>query len=294
MTIFSIIARTFAVFAAFAPLLVNAADDPGAVVWSPYIVVSGEADDAHSSQGLIEVGSSIGASGWIRGGMGRATLANTEGKVETDVFMLGGGASIAAVDLDIDVTHRADGDAFKQQDWGFAASWQFGRGSIGADVFIRSADAETVTSVRRRRLDPREVRIVESIDGTGYGAHGDFDITPALTAFARWMEYDYDIETNRPILARFSLLNGSGITRSEAFLDRALAAGMTYRFTHASLTGEYMHDEALVANDATDLLQLSLLILIGDHWSLTPMAGVSDNDLQGNTGFGGLSVGFSW
>jgi hypothetical protein len=280
-------------FAVFAPLLVHA-DDRAATIWSPYIVVSGETDDADSSQGLIEVGSSIGANGWIRGGVGRAALANTEGKVETDVFRLGGGASIAAVDLEIDVTHRADGDAFRQQDWAFALGWQFGRGSIGADVFNRSADAETVTSVRRRRLDPREVRIVESIDGAGYGVHGDFDITPALTAFAVWMKYDYDIETNRPILARFSLLNGSGITRSEAFLDRSFAAGMTYRFTHASLTGQYMHDEALVANDVADSLQLSLLILVGEHWSLTPMAGVSDNDLQGNTAFGGLSVGYSW
>lgn len=89
-------------------------------------------------------------------------------------------------------------------DWSFALGWQFGRGSLGADVFIRSAEAETVFSVQRRRANPRAVRVTESIDGTGYGLHGDFDMTPAFAVFASWMKYDYDIETNRPLLARFS------------------------------------------------------------------------------------------
>jgi hypothetical protein len=284
------IVQTCAALAAFAPLVTHAEE----VTWSPYIVVSGEKDDAESSQAMVELGSSLGAAGWIRGGVGRATLADTEDRIETKVFKLAGGASIAAVDLEAGLAHRADGDAFKQQDWAFALSWQFGPGSIGADAFIRSADSETVTSVRRRRLDPREIRVVESIDGIGYGLHGDFDVTPSLTAFASWMKYDYDIETNRPLLARLSLLNGSGITRSEAFLDRSLSAGLTYHFTHVSLTGMYMHDEALVEDDVTDTVQVSALMMIGDHWSITPMAGFSENDVHGSTGFGGLAIGYTW
>ena len=282
-------------FAAASPLLVHAVEEKSsAPAWSPYIVASAEADDADSSQALLELGSSIGDAGWIRGGVGRATLADTEDRIETKLFKLAGGASIAAVDLEAGLVHRADGDAFKQQDWAFALGWQFGRGSIGADVFVRSADSETVTSVRRRRLNPREIRIVESIDGTGYGLHGDFDIAPSLTAFASWMKYDYDIETNRPILARFSLLNGSGITRSEAFLDRSISAGFTYHFVHVSLTGIYIQDAALVADDITNTVQVSALVMIGNHWSVTPMAGVSDNDLRGRTAFGGLAVGYTW
>jgi hypothetical protein len=292
MTSISLPARVFAALALSAPLIVHGSED--AADWSPYVIVSGEADDAESSQAMLELGSSIGSAGWIRGGIGRAELADREDPIDTKLFKLGGGASVAAVDLAIGLIHRADGDAFKQQDWAFALGWQLGRGSIGADVFIRSAESETVTSVRRRRLNPREVRLVESIDGTGYGLHGDFDVMPALTVFASWMKYDYDIETNRPVLSRLSLLNGSGITRSEAFLDSAFNAGLTYHFVHASLTGQYMHDEALVAADVTDSLQLSVLFMIGSHWSITPMAGVSDNDLQGNTAFGGLSVGYTW
>jgi hypothetical protein len=277
-----------------APLLVHAADDTDAATWSPYVIVSGEADDADSSQAMLELGASIGASSWIRGGVGRAELADTNSPIETDLFKLSGGISVAAVDLSGGFIHRADGDAFKQQDWAFALGWQLGRGSIGADAFMRSAETETIVSVQRRRLNPREIRIAESVDGTGYGLHGDFDITPAFTVFASWMKYDYDIETNRPILARLSLLNGSGITRSEAFLDRSFAAGMTYHFVHASLNAQYMHDEALVEDDGTDSLQLSIMTMIGDHWSVTPMAGVSDNDLQGRAVFGGLSVGYTW
>jgi hypothetical protein len=262
--------------------------------WSPYVTLTAETDESESSQVAIDLGSSIGAGGWIRGGVGRLELADDDEEIGTDVFTLAGGASIKAIDVSAALVHRTGDKGFKQQDGSFALGWQGSRGAIGGDVFIRQADSETVISVQRRRLDPRELHIVESIDGRGYGIHGDFDITPALTVFASWMTYEYDIDTNRPILARLSLLNGSGVTRSEAYLDSSLSTAMTYHFTRASLTGQYMHDEALTKDDITDSLQLSLLIFRGDHWSLTPMLGASKNDLLGDTVYGGLSLGYTW
>lgn len=274
---------------------IHAADEaPVTKAWSPYAILSVEADESDSSQGTIELGSSIGPGGWIRAGVGRAKLGNTDDGIETDIFTLAGGASVQAIDVSAGLAHRTGDEGFRQQDWTFALAWQGSRGSIGADVFIRSAESETVTSVQRRRLNPRELRIVESIDGTGYGMHGDFDISPALNVSASWMTYDYDIETNRPILARLSLLNGSGITRSEAFLESSLSAALTYHFATASITAQYLHDEALVEDDVTDSLQLSVLFLIADHWSLAPMIGLSTNDFVGDTAYGGLSLGYTW
>jgi hypothetical protein len=55
-----------------------------------------------------------------------------------------------------------------------------------------------------------------------------------------------------------------------------------------------MHDAALVEDDVTDSAVLAVLVLLGDHWSLTPSAGVSDNELRGKTAFGGLSVSYGF
>ena len=291
------VSRSIALCTAISALLsistLHAAEADGSMTWKPYVVVNGEADDAESSQALIEVGSLVGY-GWIRAGVGRATLSDTETAIDTDLLKLSGGFSIKAIDTSAGLIHRSDGDGFEQQDFAFSLGWQGVRAAVGIDVFVRSAESETVTSVRRRRQNPREIRLTESIDGTGYGLHADVDVTPALTVFGSWMTYDYDIATNHPLLARFSLLNASGITRSEAFLDQSISAGLTYHFLSAALTGQYLHDEALVEDDVTDSLQLSLQFLIGQHWSITPMAGVSDNDLLGSTVFGGLSIGYSW
>lgn len=262
--------------------------------WRPYIVVSAEVDDAESSQALLEVGSAIGAGGWIRASAGQATLAETSGTIETNLLKLTGGLSIKAIDMSAGFVHRSDGAGFEQQDASVGLGWQGSRAAIGLDVFLREAESETVTSVQRRRRNPREVRITESIDGTGYGLHADFDVTPSLTLFASWMMYDYDIATNHPLLARFSLLNGSGITRSEAFLDTSINAGMTRHFQRASLTAQYMHDEALVPDDVTNSLQLSLQIVLGEHWTMTPMIGTSENELLGSAVFGGLALGYNW
>lgn len=282
-----------AVIAAALPAAtLHAEEAEDGIEWHPYVIVSGDVDDADSSQALLEVGTSIGATGWIRAGVGRAELAETD--IETDVLQLGGGLSIKAIDASAGIAHRSDGDGFEQRDWNFSLGWQGARGAIGVDVFVRDAESETVTSVTRRRLNPRSVRITESIDGTGYGVHADFDFTPALTAFGAWMTYDYDIATNHPILLRLSVLNGSGITRSEAFLDQSYSAGLTYHFSYAALTARYLHDEALVEDDITDAFELSLQILLGEHWSVTPMAGIADNDLLGDSVFGGLSIGYTW
>lgn len=286
------VARALVLCTAICAATTLRAEESDSIEWRPYVSVSGEADDADSSQGLLEVGTSIGAAGWLRAAAGRAELAETD--IETNVLQLGGGLSIKAIDMAAGIVHRSDGEGFEQRDWNFALGWQGSRGAIGVDVFVRDAESETLTSVTRRRQNSRAVRITESIDGTGYGVHADFDFTPALTAFGAWMTYDYDIATNHPILLRLSLLNGSGVTRSEAFLDESCSVGLTYHFVNAALTGHYSRDEALVADDVTDSFQLSLQLSFGEHWSLTPMAGIAENDLLGDSAFGGLSIGYHW
>ena len=135
------VSRALALCAVMATALpaatLRAAEADHGIEWHPYVIVSGEADDADSSQALLEVGTSIGATGWIRGGVGRAELAETD--IETDVLQLGGGLSIKAVDAAAGIAHRSDGDGFEQRDWKFALGWQGARGVIGVDIFVRDA-----------------------------------------------------------------------------------------------------------------------------------------------------------
>jgi hypothetical protein len=263
-----------------------------------YAALSISADDADNSSTVAEVGLPLGSHAWIHAGFGKSE-AESEGPrddedLDADAMSVGLGVGGRRFEFSTNYVQRKDG-AFKQDDWAFAFDWRGERGGLGADAFVRSAEAETTTSVRARRLQPRTIRIVESLDATGFGVHGDVDVGENLNLFAAAMTYDYDdVSSNHPYLSRLLFLNGSGVTRDQAFLEKFFGVGATYRFSSVSLTAQYLRDEALETGDITNTGELAVLILLGDHWSLTPSIGYSASDLDGGIAYGGLVVGYHW
>ena len=261
---------------------------------SPYIAVNGTVDEDDNSSANFEFGLPIGRYAWLFAGGGQRESSSGSDDLSTDVWRLGGGLGNEHLELNASYVHRKD-DSFKQDDWLLSLDWRGSRGGMGADYFVRHSDAETTTSIRRRRLAPRSIRISESLDGEGFGAHGDIEVTEQVNVFASAMFYDYDdVASNHPYLSRLLYLSGSGVTREEAFLDRSFGIGATYRFSSMSLTLQHWRDKAWQTEEVTDTTELSVLVLFGDHWSVAPSIGYSDGDIDGSVAFGVVTIGYNW
>jgi hypothetical protein len=261
---------------------------------SPYVAVSGTVDEDDSSSANFEFGLPMGRSAWLFAGGGQQESSSGGEDLRSDVWRLGAGLGNERLELNASYVRRKD-DSFKQGDWLLSLDWRGSRGGIGADCFVRHSDAETTTSIGRRRLAPRSIRITESLDGEGIGAHGDIDVTENVNLFASAMFYDYeDVASNHPYLSRLLFLSGSGVTREEAFLDRSFGIGATYRFASLSLTLQYLRDEAWQTEEKTDTGEVSMFVVFDDHWSLTPSLGYAKGDVGGGVVYGGIGIGYNW
>lgn len=275
-------------------LLASAAHAQSDVAHPAYVAVGAAVDGDDSSALDIEAGLPLGRHAWLYAGGGQEAAEDGSEELDATVWRAGIGVGGEHVEFTTTYVRRKDG-AFEQDDWAFALDWRGARGGIGADYFARSSQAETVASIQRRRLTPLAVRVVESLDGEGYGAHGDFDVTEQFNVFASFMNYDYvDVGSNHPFLSRLLFLGGSGVTRESAFLEQTFGVGVTYRFVSTSLTLQYLRDEALETRDVTDTGELALVVLVGTHWSITPSIGYSDSETDGGLVYGGLSAGYNW
>lgn len=254
-----------------------------------------EADDADGQQFYAIAGFPLGSKGWTDLSLGQAQIRTDIDEIETTIASLGLGLTTDRVELSARYTHREDSDSFREQDIGGRLTWLLPKGALGMDVFFRSAESETITSIQRRRRDPLAVRITESIDGYGLGLHAEWQPTQNLTLSTGFMKYDYESTTNRPnLLQRLALIGITGITRDQAFFETSARAGATYSFESFDLTLDYYLDRALDTGDEMHTGQLTASVPVGERWMLTPWAGYSSNDPFASSAYAGLSMSVLW
>ena len=257
--------------------------------------IGGEADDADARQLYATAGFPLGQKGWTDLSLGKAQASTDLEKVDTTIASVAAGVTTQHVALTARYTHREDSKSFRQQDLGGRFTLLLRKAAVGVDVFVRSAESETITSIQRRRLDPLAVRITESIDGYGIGLHADVEPAENLTLAAGFMKYDYEHTTNRPaLLQRLALRGISVVTRDQAFFDTSARAGATYRFASFDLTGDYYFDRVLGTGDKIHTGQLTATVPVGERWTVMPWAGYSSNDPFASVGFAGLNVSVLW
>lgn len=271
----------------------GAAEDSGAY----YAAVSAEVDDEDSSNLLGEFGLPLGRRGWMHLGLGSSTATLGSLQVDTTLASVNVGFDAERFGVEGGYAYRKDSDSFEQHDLRAGLRLLMARGQIGLDLFHRTAEDETVTSIERRRLDPLAIRIVEAVAGSGIGLNGAVDMTPRLRLFASGMTYDYDSDIEGPaFLARFPrlALRLSSVTREEAYLDNTMRIGATYRFDACSLTARYIRDEELDSAEITDTIEIAADISLGAQWALAPWIGQSSNQLDGDIAFGGVHISVIW
>jgi hypothetical protein len=174
------------------------------------------------------------------------------------------------------------------------ATFAGSRGLAGIDVQYRESDGSIVTTIEGPR-GRRSRTVVQDVTGYGYGAHGVLMLNEHWMLFGDFMLFDYDVpELSLPFAERFAFLQRSVLTIEEAFLDSSLGAGLSYAFGNDSISLEVMHFAGLDSDRDTLQSQIKYDHGFADRYRMELLAGVSDDDYQGDTLFGGIRLSMEW
>jgi hypothetical protein len=286
---------------ALACLLVSTANAEADNRHSAMLNVQGDEND--NRQWLSKLALPLGDHAWVQGSIGRTELATIPA---SNIKAVGAAIGIGGHTLDaaVEFARRADDDRFEQQDWAAALNWHGARGGLGAEVFRRSADGESKTTTVSRGVfsPPLTTTVRESVDSAGFGMHGDFDLTPRTKVFAGAMRYRHHNSVDSTATGTPTPLSSllgttpalSGVWRNQAFIDRSYRVGGSYRFQSAAVNVQHFHDRIANTGEVLSTVQLQAEFLIAKHWMVSPMIGYSSDGSSEQTGYGGLSLGFTW
>ena len=269
----------------------------------PSATLSVQGDSNDNRQWLGKVAAPLGDYAWAQGSFGRSELASAGAN---DVRIVGaaiggGGENISTA---VEFVQRKGDAGFEQKNWAATLDWHGNRGSLGADIALRSAKAESTATQTGGGVfgSPVTTKIRESADGTGFGVHGDFLLSPRFIVSAGAMRYRYDFDvkstTTANTTALSSLLGSTaavpGAWRDQAFVDRTYRVGGTYVLQSAAVSAQYFRDRVANSDIAFSTVQLQAEFPIADHWLFSPTVGYSDGGEAGNVSYGGMSVRFNW
>ena len=234
--------------------------------------------------------------GWTELRVGRLTAEADESGFHATTAGLAAGYQLAdAIDVSGAYVYREDSDSLEQHDFKGDITYQGAAGSIGIDLFLRSAEYETLASIERRRRDPVSIRIADSIEGRGLGLHGSVYASPRLALFVAAMVYDYDEPAELPAgLTRWERVTVSGITRDDVWLQDTVSVAATYEFAKLTLTADVTRDTTLYTDEKVLSSSLLASISLAQRWIVSPWIGYSDADQSGSTAFGGVELSVSW
>jgi hypothetical protein len=266
--------------------------------------LSVQGDENDNRQWLGRVALPLGEYAWAQASLGKSEFAPAganDARI-VGVALGGGGKSISTA---VEFVQRKGDAGFEQQSWAATLDWHGARGSLGADVSLRSADARSTATQTTGGIfaTPVTTTVRESVDGTGFGVHGDFALTPRVIVSAGAMRYQYDFDTsststttNTPLS---SLLGNTisavpGAWRDQAFVDRTYRVGGTYLMQGAAVGVQYFRDHVASSDERFSTVQLQAEFQIAEQWSFSPTVGYSEGGSTGNVAFGGANLKFSW
>lgn len=260
-----------------------------------YAALSTEVDDDSFREVQAEFAVPFGQTGWVRLDLGTSTASSAEDDVNMTTLALRTGFSTDDFDWRAMYTYREDDASYTQHDLFGGLTYFASHGAVGLDLFYRSAEYESIASVQRRFRDPLAIRIVETTQGTGVGAHGDLFVTRQVTLSSGMMFYEYDDSSNVPAgLARFERVNLSGATRDQAYLKDSLNLGVTYEFAVVSLSAVYYRDREIDSNFVTDSAELYADLLLTERWALAAWIGHAMTEDDAEITYGGARISVVW
>lgn len=266
------------------------------------LTIETQRDNADNDNFLGAAHFALGEHLSLSAGLGSATSTDLNGDpLQLDVANAGLGLAWQHLELAINYQHRQDAEVYNFTDYSGAATWRHGRFGFGVDLLRRRANSNTQVTINQPNVGPVTVALNESVDGHGWGLHGDIALTERLQLSAGAMKFGYDsgsngsvVNSNRPLLSRALLQVNSGINREQAILDRSFGLDLAYRRDRLAWALQYFNDKAFQTGEITQTLQLTADVFIGSHWTVSPMLGSASADVAGTVAFAGLSTQYAW
>lgn len=266
-------------------------------------VLSVHGDENGSRQSLGRLALSLGDHIWLQGSLGQTEFGEAE-PMDTSIVGAALGVRGDTISAAVEMVQRQGDARFEQQDWAATVNWRAARGGVGADLFLRSASSESTTTRPSGSVfaPPATTTVRESVDGKGFGLHGDFYVTPQVNLFAGAMHYRYDLNVDSTVAGDGTLLSSlfgsnaafSGVWRDQALIDRSYRVGGSYRAGSAAVSVEYFRDWAAHGGDRLDTVQLQAEFAAAGRWLISPTLGYSSTGPSGSTAYAGLALGVNW
>jgi hypothetical protein len=265
--------------------------------------LSVQGDENDNRQWLGKVAMPLGQYAWAQASLGKSELA-AAGANDTRIVGAAFGAGGQKISTAVEFVQRKSDARYEQQNWAATLDWHGMRGSLGADVSVRSANGRSTSTQTTGGVfgAPVTTTVKESADGTGYGVHGDYALTSRVIVFAGAMRYRYDFDVSSTSSAStsplFSLLGAEAATpgawREQAFVDRTYRIGGTYLLKDAAVSAQYFRDRVPNTGETFSTLQLQGEFPVAEQWSLSPTLGYSKGSDSAPVTYGGVNLRFSW
>jgi hypothetical protein len=264
--------------------------------------LSVQGDENDNRQWLGKVAMPVGDHAWAQASLGKSELA-AAGANDTRILGAAFGAGGQKVSAAVEFVQRKGDAQYEQQNWAATLDWHGMRGSVGADVSLRSANGQSTSTQTTGGVfgTPVTTKVKESVDGNGYGIHGDYALSSRVIVFAGAMRYRYDFDVSSTSTANtslFSLLGTEAATpgawRDQAFVDRTYRVGGTYLLQDGAVSAQYFRDRVANTDETFSTLQLQGEFPLADQWSLSPTVGYSKGGSSAPVTYGGVNLRFSW
>lgn len=265
--------------------------------------LSVQGDENDNRQWLGRIAMPLGEYAWAQASVGKSELA-AAGANDTRIVGAAVGAGGQHVSAAVEFVQRKGDARFEQRNWAATLDWHGTRGSLGADVSLRSASGESTSTQTSGGVfgAPVTTTVRESADGTGFGVHGDFALTSRVIVFGGAMRYQYDFDVSSTSTANSTPLSSllgveaavPGAWRDQAFVDRTYRVGGTYLLQGAAVSAQYFRDHVAKTDEMFSTVQLQAELPIGEQWLLSPTLGYSKGDSTDNVAYGGVNLRFSW
>ena len=265
--------------------------------------LSVQGDENDNRQWLGKVAMPLGQHAWAQASLGKSELA-AAGANDTRIVGAALGAGGQKISTAVEFVRRKGDARYEQQNWAATLDWHGMRGSVGADVSVRSANGRSTSTQTTGGVfgTPVTTTVKESADGTGYGLHGDYALTSRVIVFAGAMRYRYDFDVSSTSSANtsplFSLLGAEAATpgawREQAFVDRTYRIGGTWLLQNAAVNAQYFRDRVANTDETFSTLQLQGEFPIAEQWSLSPTLGYSKGSDSATVTYGGVNLRYSW
>lgn len=268
---------------------------------SAALSVQGDSND--NRQWLGKVALPLGESAWAQASFGKFQFG-ADGMHDSSIVGGALGADTNSFSTAIEFVQRKGDARFEQQSWAATVDWHGTRGSLGADVSRRSADGTSTTTQSSGGVfgSPVTTTVRESVDGTGFGVHGDFALTSRIIVFAGAMRYRYDFDVasttsanNSPLSSLLGIETATpGAWRDQAFIDRTYRIGGTYLLNGAALNAQYFRDQVANTDETFSTVQLQAELPLAERWIVNPTFGRSVGSSAGDVTYGGINLRFVW